>query len=90
MDDITFKSASILSNTQLSIIIIFCLLLSIIFFIIKRKDLNTVTGIKKSLIDVSSQRVSRTANIHIIKTTTCEIIVFESEYGVLQLDNKTT
>jgi len=90
MDNVTFKSSSILSSEQLIIIIVFCLVLSFVFFVVKRKELIGGADKNNSEHHVLSHRVSRTANLYIINTKDGEVTVFESEYGVLQLDTKKT
>lgn len=87
MDKVTFKSTPIMMDWQWVVLIGFCILLISALFIAKRygKQINKQNTSKKFMVEL--QRISRTAVIYNIEQNNQKFVIFESEYGVVQLQN---
>jgi len=87
MDKATFKGSTIMMDWQWAVLVVFCILLISALFIAKRygKKINKQNTSKKFMVE--PQRISRTAVIYNIEQNNQTFIVFESEYGVVQLQN---
>ena len=87
MDKVTFKSGTIMMDWQWAVLIGFCVLLISALFIAKRygKQIKKQNIPNKFIVD--QQRLSRTAVIYSIELLDQKFTVFESEYGVVQLQS---
>lgn len=87
MDKVTFKSGTIMMDWQWAVLVGFCVLLISALLIAKRygKQIKKQNISNKFIID--QQRLSRTAVIYSIELLDQKFTVFESEYGVVQLQS---
>jgi len=89
MEKVSFKSGSILMDWQWGVLIGFCILLISALIIAKRYGIknNKHHHRFQQKFTVEQQRVSRTAVIYHLEKDEQQFLIFESEYGVVQLQN---